>query len=67
MTTPIIEKRRGISPVWILPIVALLIGGWLAYRAVSEKGPVVTITFKTAEGIEAFKTKIKYKDVEIGQ
>jgi paraquat-inducible protein B len=67
MTTPIIEKRRGISPVWILPIVALLIGGWLGYKAFSEKGPVITITFKDAGGIEAFKTKIKYKDVEIGQ
>ncbi len=67
MTTPIIEKKRGISPVWILPLLALLIGGWLAYKAFTEKGPVITITFETAEGIEPFKTKIKYKDVEVGQ
>ena len=67
MTTPIIEKKRGISPVWILPLLALLIGGWLAYKAFTEKGPVITITFETAEGIEPLKTKIKYKDVEVGQ
>jgi paraquat-inducible protein B len=50
-----------------VPLVALLIGGWLAFKAISEKGPTITITFKTAEGLEAGKTKIKYKDVEVGQ
>ena len=52
--------------VWIIPIVAALIGGWLAFKAITERGPTITITFKTAEGLEAGKTKIKYKDVEIG-
>ena len=53
--------------VWIVPIVALVIGGWLAFKAISEKGPIITITFTTADGLEAGKTKIKFKDVEIGQ
>jgi paraquat-inducible protein B len=48
-------------------LVALLIGGWLAYKAITEKGPTITITFKSAEGLEAGKTKIKFKDVEVGQ
>jgi paraquat-inducible protein B len=52
--------------VWIVPIVALLIGAWLVYKAISEKGPTITITFASAEGLEAGKTKIKYKDVELG-
>jgi paraquat-inducible protein B len=43
-----------------------MIGGWLVYKAISEKGPVITISFETAEGLEAGKTKIKYKDVDIG-
>jgi paraquat-inducible protein B len=60
-------KKRRISIVWLVPLVALTIGGWLVYKAVSEKGPTVTITFKSAEGLEAGKTKIKYKDVELGQ
>ena len=60
-------QKRRISIVWLVPLVALAIGGWLVYKAISEKGPTVTITFKSAEGLEAGKTKIKYKDVELGQ
>jgi paraquat-inducible protein B len=63
----VIQTRRQISIVWLVPVVAILIGGWLAYKAISEQGPTITITFSTAEGLEAGKTKIKYKDVEIGQ
>jgi len=59
--------RRQISIVWFVPLVALLIGGWLVYKTLSEKGPTITISFKTAEGLEARKTKIKYKDVDLGQ
>jgi paraquat-inducible protein B len=60
-------KKRRISIVWLVPLVALAIGGWLVYKAISEKGPTVTITFNSAEGLEAGKTKIKFKDVELGQ
>jgi paraquat-inducible protein B len=63
---PEIKQRRSFSIVWIVPVVALLIGAWLVYKAVSEKGPTITITFKSAESLEAGKTKIKYKDVELG-
>jgi paraquat-inducible protein B len=60
-------KKRRISIVWLVPLLALAIGGWLVYKAVSEKGPTVTITFNSAAGLEAGKTKIKYKEVELGQ
>jgi len=63
----VVRTRRRFSIVWVVPMVAALIGGWLAYKALSEKGPTITITFETAEGLEAGKTKIKYKDVKIGQ
>ena len=63
----VVKVRKQFSIVWVVPLVALLIGGWLAFKAISEKGPTITITFKTAEGLEAGKTKIKYKDVEVGQ
>jgi paraquat-inducible protein B len=59
-------RKRRISVVWIIPIVAILIGGWLAYTTISEKGPTITIAFETAEGLETGKTKVKLKDVEIG-
>ncbi|MBF0476781.1 MAG: MCE family protein [Deltaproteobacteria bacterium] len=62
-----VQVKRRFSIVWIVPLVALLIGGWLAFKAISEKGPTITITFSNAEGMEAGKTKIKYKDVEVGQ
>jgi paraquat-inducible protein B len=37
-----VHTRRQISIVWLVPIVAILIGGWLAYKGLSEKGPMVT-------------------------
>ena len=63
----IVKVKKQFSIVWVVPLVALLIGGWLAFKAISEKGPTITITFKAAEGLEAGKTKIKYKNVEVGQ
>jgi len=60
------KKRSSLQLVWIVPIVAALIGAWLAVQAFIERGPTVTIKFKTAEGLEAGKTKIKYKEVDIG-
>lgn len=65
-TDPIIKPRRSISIVWLVPVVALLVGGWLAYKAITEKGPVITIKFATADGLEAGKTKVKYKSVDVG-
>jgi len=61
------KRHFSISIVWLVPLVAVLIGGWLVFKALSEKGPEITITFKSAEGLEAGKTKIKYKEVELGQ
>lgn len=62
----LVETRKGLSLVWVIPLIAVLIATGLIYKAVTEKGPVITIRFKSAEGLEAGKTKIKYKDVEIG-
>ena len=61
-----VKARRGFSIVWLIPLVALAIGGWLAYQTISERGPTITIIFETADGLERGKTKIKYKDVEVG-
>ncbi len=60
-------RRSRVSVVWLIPLVALAIGGWLAYKTFSEQGPTVEIRFKTAAGLEAGKTKVKFKDVDIGQ
>jgi paraquat-inducible protein B len=60
------RSRWRLQVVWLVPILAVLIGGWLAVKAVIEKGPTITIGFATADGIEAGKTKIKLKNVDIG-
>ena len=61
-----IEERRGISMVWLIPVVAGAIAIWLAYTTISEKGPEITISFKTAAGLEPGKTKVKFREVEVG-
>lgn len=64
---PTVETRRGVSLIWLIPLVAAVIGAWLAFKAISEQGPTITITLENAEGLEAGQTKIKYKNVEVGQ
>ncbi len=64
----LVERRRwSPSLVWLIPVVAALIGGYLAVHAVMSRGPTITIAFRNAEGLEAGKTRIKYKDVDIGE
>lgn len=62
----VVETRSRPSFIWVIPVVAALTGAFVAWRAISERGPAITIRFATAEGLEAGKTKIKYKDVEVG-
>ena len=62
----VVEKRRGLSIVWLIPLVAALIGAWLAYKTLSEQGPTITLTFREGTGLEAGKTKIKYKALDVG-
>ena len=64
-----IERRpgpRSMQLVWLVPIAAAIIGGWIALKAYWEQGPTITIQFTTGEGIEAGKTRIKHKAVDIG-
>ncbi|GAB0058448.1 Intermembrane transport protein PqiB [Candidatus Magnetaquicoccaceae bacterium FCR-1] len=63
----VVETKRGnLQLVWLIPLVAMLVGAWLVYKTWSEAGPGVVLTFKSAEGIEAGKTRIKHKEVEVG-
>lgn len=60
------RQRRGPSLIWLVPLVAAFAGAFVAYRTLSERGPEITIEFDTAAGLEAGKTKVTYKDVEVG-
>jgi paraquat-inducible protein B len=61
-----VESRRRVSLVWLFPLVAAAIAIWLGYTTLREQGPTITIRFESAEGLEADKTRIKYKDVDVG-
>ncbi|MFE0758328.1 intermembrane transport protein PqiB [Inquilinus sp. NPDC058860] len=63
---PRLDRRRRFSPIWLVPIVAALVGVYLAWITFSEKGPTITISFQTADGLEAGKTQIKHKEVVFG-
>lgn len=62
-----IGQKSGFSLIWIIPITAALIAGWLVFKYYSERGTIISITFDQASGIEAKKTPIRYKDVQIGK
>ncbi|HTP99613.1 MAG TPA: MlaD family protein [Casimicrobiaceae bacterium] len=60
-------RRARFSPIWIVPIVAALVAIGIFVERILSEGPTITMTFKSAEGIEAGKSFVKYKDVNIGQ
>ena len=55
------------SAIWVLPLIALLIGGWLGWRAYNEAGIEIQVTFETGEGLHAGKTEVIYKGMPIGK
>jgi paraquat-inducible protein B len=65
--TVVPPKRTRISVIWIIPILAALVAIGIAVQRIRSEGPTITIAFAAAEGIEAGKTFIKYKDVNIGR
>src|SRR5574341_2427607 len=61
------KKQTRISVVWIIPILAAVVAIGIAIPRIISERPTITIVFKSAEGVEAGKTFVKYKDVNIGQ
>ena len=55
------------SLIWLIPLLAALIGAWQVVHWVTNKGSTVYVYFGTGEGLEAGQTRVKYKDVEIGR
>ncbi len=60
------KAGRRFSPIWIIPVVAALLGIWLAVKYYSERGPEITVQFETAEGIVAGKTPVLCRSVNVG-
>jgi paraquat-inducible protein B len=61
-----VEKRRGLSPIWLIPILTALIAGYLVWHEYSKRGPTITITINAAEGLTAGQSQLRYRDVTIG-
>ncbi|HSR10154.1 MAG TPA: MlaD family protein [Thermodesulfobacteriota bacterium] len=64
---PVRKKRFRFSVVWFIPLLAAAVALGIAVESYLSKGPTITIVFKEAEGLEAGKTYVKYKDIHIGQ
>jgi paraquat-inducible protein B len=60
------KKHTRLSLVWFIPILAAVVGAWVAVTRILNEGPKITIVMKSAEGLEAGKTKIHYNGVDIG-
>lgn len=67
LPTPYKKKSRWrFSLIWLIPLVALLIALSLAIKAFWDRGPTIEVSFRTADGLEAGKTTVKFKQVNIG-
>ena len=62
----VVRERRRLSPVWIVPIIAALLGLWLVWKYYSARGPAITVRFENAEGIVAGKTPVLCRSVNVG-
>lgn len=62
----LVKPVKRISKIWFIPFVALCIGMWMVYYQWSSQGPLIVISFPDATGLEAGKTKIKTRSVDVG-
>ena len=60
------HRSRRVSIIWIVPLVAVAIGAWLAWDTLSKEGPTIKVTFDSGEGLQAGQSQLKYKDIVFG-
>lgn len=65
--TPLIRRGfSGLMSIWLVPLIAVAIAGWLVTKSISEQGAEISVSLQSAKGLEAGKTPLKYRDVIIG-
>ncbi|ELC0658548.1 MCE family protein [Vibrio fluvialis] len=64
--SPDVRRNRGISPLWILPILTMILAGWLVVKAIHDAGDRIQIYFSDAQGLVAGRTTIRYQGLEVG-
>lgn len=65
--TPVINKHRGPSAVWLLPLLAAMIAGWLVLKSYQEAGIMIEVQFDSAQGLEADITQVMYRGLPTGK
>src|SRR6266568_9201583 len=60
------RRSRRISVIWVIPLVAVAIGAYLAWDTLSKEGPTIKISFDSGEGLQAGQSQLKYKDIVFG-
>src|ERR1700745_1776933 len=60
------RRSRRISIIWVIPLVAVAIGGWLAGDTLSKEGPTIKISFDSGEGLQAGQSQLKFKEIVFG-
>lgn len=61
-----VKRRAAISPIWLVPLAAAGVALYLAVHAFVARGPLITITFETADGLTAHQTEVRHKAVKLG-
>src|SRR3954466_10356508 len=62
----VIRRSRRLSAIWLIPLLAIVIAGWLIWDTISKEGPTIEVSFDSAEGLQAGKSPLKFKDIEFG-
>jgi paraquat-inducible protein B len=60
------DRRRRLSAIWVIPLVTLVIGAWLAWKTLTERGPLITVTFDSAAGLQVAQSHVRHKEVDMG-
>src|SRR6266481_10159453 len=60
------RRSRRVSAIWIIPLVAVAIGAWLAWDTLSKEGPTIKISFDSGEGLQAGQSQLKFKQIVSG-
>ncbi len=64
---PVRSRAPSLPLVWVVPLVALAVGGWMVLREIRQRGPEVAIEFADGSGVEAGRTVLEYKGVSVGK
>ncbi|BBL88808.1 paraquat-inducible protein B [Vibrio rotiferianus] len=64
--SPDVKKSIGLSPLWLLPILTMVLAGWLVVKSIHDAGQRVQIYFSDAAGLVAGRTTIRYQGLEVG-